>query len=55
MDKDKAGIKQLVIKTYGAAAVNASCCAVPSSCCAPEISAVSLLEAHRQIPLNLPF
>jgi arsenite methyltransferase len=49
MDKDKAGIKQLVIKTYSAAAVNASCCAAPSSCCAPETSTVSLLEAGKRL------
>lgn len=49
MDKEKTGIKQLVIKTYSAAAVNASCCTAPSSCCAPETSAVSLLEAGRRL------
>jgi arsenite methyltransferase len=49
MDKDKTILKQLVIKTYSAAAVNASCCAAPSSCCAPETSAVSLLEAGRRL------
>jgi arsenite methyltransferase len=43
MDRDKAILKQLVIKTYSAAAVNASCCAAPSSCCAPETSAVRRL------------
>jgi arsenite methyltransferase len=49
MDKDKTILKQLVIKIYSAAAVNASCCAAPSSCCAPETSAVSLLEAGRRL------
>jgi arsenite methyltransferase len=49
MDKDETGFKQLVIKAYSAAAVNASCCAAPSSCCAPETSAVSLLEAGRRL------
>ncbi|MEW6585670.1 MAG: arsenite methyltransferase [Nitrospirota bacterium] len=46
MNKDKTKIKQLVIKTYGAAAAGTSCC-LPSSCCAPETSPVSLLEAGR--------
>ena len=49
MDKRKAGLKQLVIKTYSAAAVNASCCTAPSSCCAPETNTVSLLEAGRRL------
>jgi SAM-dependent methyltransferase len=49
MDKDKASIKQLVIKTYSATAVNASCCAAPSTCCAPGTSTVSLLEAGRRL------
>ena len=49
MDENKSKLKQMVIKTYSAAAVNASCCAAPSSCCAPETSAVSLLEAGRRL------
>ncbi len=49
MDKDKAGIKQLVIKTYSAAAANASCCAAPSTCCAPGTSNTSLLETGRRL------
>jgi len=49
MDKDKTRIKQLVIKTYSAAAVKASCCTTPSTCCAPGTSTISLLEAGRRI------
>jgi len=49
MDKDKAKIKQIVLKTYSSIATNASCCAPFSSCCAPETNTVSLLEAGRRL------
>jgi arsenite methyltransferase len=49
MDKEKAGLKKLVIKTYSAAATNAYCCAASSSCCAPETNTVSLLEAGKRL------
>jgi len=45
MDKDKAKLKQLVIKTYAAVAAKSSPCCSPSSCCAPEVSTISLLDA----------
>ena len=49
MDKDKARIKQLVLKTYSSVATNASCCTPASSCCAPETATVSLLETGRRL------
>jgi SAM-dependent methyltransferase len=49
MEKGKAKLKQLVIKTYAAVASNNSPCCSPSSCCAPETSPVSLLEAGRRL------
>ncbi len=49
MDKDKARIKQLVIKSYSAAATNSSSGFSPASCCAPETAGVSLLETGKRL------
>jgi SAM-dependent methyltransferase len=46
MEKEKAKIKQLVIKTYAQVASN-SCCLPTNSCCSPETNPVSLLEAGK--------
>ncbi len=48
MEKEKAKIKQLVIKTYAQAASN-SCCLPANTCCSPEINPVSLLEAGKKL------
>jgi len=50
MEKDKAKIKQVVLKTYSAVATNnASCCVTSSSYCVPETNRISLLEAGRRL------
>ncbi len=49
MDKDKARIKQLVIKSYSAVATNSSSGFPLTSCCAPETAGVSLLETGRRL------
>ncbi len=48
MDKEKAKIKQLVIKTYAQAATN-SCCLTANTCCSPETNPVSLREAGKML------
>jgi SAM-dependent methyltransferase len=48
MNKDKAKLKQLVIKTYSNIASQGSCC-VPASCCEPEINPMNLLETGKLI------
>jgi arsenite methyltransferase len=48
MGTDKTKIKQLVIKTYSAAA-NASCCIPPNVCCGPGKDTASLLEVGRRL------
>src|SRR4030043_1187249 len=49
MDKKKAKLKQLVLKTYSNIASQGSCCAMPASCCSPEIKPMNLLETGRLI------
>jgi SAM-dependent methyltransferase len=49
MDKDKAKIKQLVIKSYSGVARNAFSLFPPTSCCAPNSGTESLLETGRRL------
>ncbi len=49
MDHEKAGMKQLVIKSYTDVAQGKFSFLAPSSCCAPESDSVSLREAGRRL------
>jgi SAM-dependent methyltransferase len=49
MEKEKTGIKQLVIKSYSAVASGGSSCFPASSCCAPGTGAVSFMETGRRL------
>jgi arsenite methyltransferase len=49
MNQDKGKIKQLVIKSYAAAATGGPSCFPQNSCCAPGAPAASLLETGRRL------
>jgi arsenite methyltransferase len=49
MNQDKGKIKQLVIKSYAAAATGDASCFPQNSCCAPGTPAASLLETGRRL------
>ncbi|HXX82128.1 MAG TPA: arsenite methyltransferase [Thermodesulfovibrionales bacterium] len=49
MDREKAKIKQLVIKNYGAVATGSPSCLPQTSCCAPGAGAQTLLETGRRL------
>src|SRR3990172_12844364 len=49
MDKEKAKIKQLVVKSYSGVAKNAFSLFPSTSCCAPNSGTASLLETGRRI------
>ncbi|MEW6419689.1 MAG: arsenite methyltransferase [Nitrospirota bacterium] len=49
MEKEKAKIKQLVVKRYADVASNISSCLPATTCCFPNITKVSLLETGRRL------